>query len=321
MRPQDGTEGTNGTNTAHGEGAEGGEHKKCAPCAGEKDTVIGPPGTGKTQYVARQVALAVEAGETPTVVSLTRTAAKEAAGRVPLTRDRVSTLHSQAYRALGTPEIADTPKNIKRWNETHPNLRIGVSRDLDEDNAATPAVGVSGDELMMAYQRARARRRPISSQPGRVQRFAALWEAWKQSEGMLDFTDLIEQALERVATAPGDPSVLFADEAQDMSQLDMALVEKWGAAAGRLVRVGDPLQNIYEWRGADSRVMGAPDRVLAQSFRVPRAVHERAMAWIQKMPGYEPIEYAPRGTRTAKSGGWIRHGRTRTSSCRRSRRT
>ena len=64
-------------------------------------TVIGPPGTGKTQYVARQVALAVEAGETPTVVSLTRTAAKEAAGRVPLSRDRVSTLHSQAYPGLG----------------------------------------------------------------------------------------------------------------------------------------------------------------------------------------------------------------------------
>ena len=152
----------------------------------ETHSVVGPPGTGKTQYVARQVALAVEAGETPTVVSLTRTAAKEAAGRVPLSRDRVSTLHSQAYRALGTPEIADTPKNIKRWNETHPNLRICVSRDLDEDNVAAPAAGVSGDDLMMAYQSARARRRPISSQPGRVQRFAALWEAWKRSEGMLD---------------------------------------------------------------------------------------------------------------------------------------
>ena len=73
-------------------------------------TVIGPPGTGKTQYVARQVELAVEAGETPTVVSLTRTAAKEAAGRVSLSRERVSTLHSQAFRALGTPEIADTPR-------------------------------------------------------------------------------------------------------------------------------------------------------------------------------------------------------------------
>ena len=257
-------------------------------------TVIGPPGTGKTQYVARQVALAVEAGETPTVVSLTRTAAKEAAGRVPLSRGRVSTLHSQAFRALGTPEIADTPRNIRRWNAAHPGLRLGVTRDLDEDNAAAPAVGVSGDDLMIAYQNARARRRPISSQPGRVQRFAALWEAWKQSEGMLDFTDLIEQALERVATAPGDPSVLFADEAQDMSQLDMALVEKWGAAAGRLIRVGDPLQNIYEWRGADARVMGVADRILAQSYRIPRAVHERAMAWIQKMPGYQPIEYAPR---------------------------
>ena len=276
------------------EASHGANVPPCSDRVPAVHTVIGPPGTGKTQYVARQVGLAVEAGETPTVVSLTRTAAKEAAGRVSLSRERVSTLHSQAFRALGTPEIADTPKNIKRWNEAHPSLRLGVSRDLDEDNAAAPTAGVTGDALMMEYQNARARRRPISSLPGRVQRFAGIWESWKQSEGMLDFTDLIEMAVERVAAAPGDPSVLFADEAQDMSQVEMALVEKWGASAGRLVRVGDPLQNIYEWRGSDSSVMGNPDWVLSQSYRIPRAVHERAMAWIQKMPGYQPIEYAPR---------------------------
>ena len=210
------------------------------PCSGRVPavhTVIGPPGTGKTRYVARQVELAVKAGENPIVVSLTKAAAEEAAGRgLLLPRGSVSTLHSQAYRALGANmEIADTAKHLKRWNEANPNFTLSASRAVDEDNAAVDA---AGEDLLMTYQISRARMQPVTSVPARVQRFAARWEAWKQSEGLLDFTDLIEQCLESIPAAPGNPTTIFADEAQDMSRLEMALVDPHF-----------PYQRVYERLG------------------------------------------------------------------------
>ena len=46
--------------------------------------------------------------------------------------------------------------------------------------------------------------------------------------------------------------------------------------------------------GTESDIMGKPDLILSKSRRNQRDVHGRAMAWIRRMPGYEPIEYQPR---------------------------
>ena len=270
-------------------------------------TVVGPPGTGKTTYLARQVGLAVEAGEAPTVVSLTRAAAREAAGRdLPVDRDRVSTLHAQAYRALDAGEIADTPKQIARWNEKHPALRLSGGMELDAATVGVPATATPADELMLAWQSARARLEPA---PSWGAPFREKWSAWKERENLLDFTDLIEHALESVPRAPGDPTVVFADEAQDLSLLEMALVRKWASAAGRLIVVGDPWQNLYQWRGTDPDAMGKPDTVLSQSWRVPAAIHAAATTWMTAMPGHEPIEYQPKdeeGTVRRIGGTWVK---------------
>ena len=40
--------------------------------------------------------------------------------------------------------------------------------------------------------------------------------------------------------------------------------------------------------------MGKSDLILSKSRRNQRDVHGRAMAWIRRMPGCEPIEYQPR---------------------------
>ena len=75
--------------------------------------VFGPPGTGKTHYLTKQIARAVKTTlpEKIVVVSFTKSAAQEIASRVPA-RDgvRVGTLHSFCYHALLAGEIADTPK-------------------------------------------------------------------------------------------------------------------------------------------------------------------------------------------------------------------
>src|SRR3990170_6850084 len=124
--------------------------------------VIGPPGTGKTTYLSRQVRLAYEAGHEVMVCSLTRTAAAEVAGRdLPLSKDAIGTLHSHAYRALGRGkiDIADDAGHLSEWNEAHPQMALSAGRVLDEDNSA-PSIGTTDTDRAYAdYNNQRARMR------------------------------------------------------------------------------------------------------------------------------------------------------------------
>jgi superfamily I DNA/RNA helicase len=125
------------------------------------------------------------------------------------------------------------------------------------------------------------------------------WSAWKDENALFDFEDLIERATTDCFRAPGNPAVIYLDEAQDSSPAELRLAQIWGEMAGALVCVGDPDQAIYSWRGADPDsflAMTTPEhrRVLSQSYRVPREVHRVATDWIGRMYGREPIEYYPR---------------------------
>lgn len=274
--------------------------------------VVGPPGCGKTSWVSRQVRLAWEAHHGIMVCSLTKTAAEEVVQSArreflkekgfapPMNNIAIGTLHSHAYRSLraGKIAIADDPEHLTEWNDVHPELALSGGRILDEDNAA-PNHGqpTEADASYLDYNNQRARLISRDHWRQSTQAFANTWEGWKHEQLLMDFTDLLETALRDSEMAPGVPGVIFADEAQDFSALEMALLQKWGAAAGRLVVVGDPWQSLYEWRGADASVVFGNatdiDRVLTQSYRVPQAVHRAAMSWIEKMPGWFPIEYLP----------------------------
>jgi len=176
--------------------------------------IIGPPGCGKTTYIARQVHAAVDSGRTVMVASLTRAAAAEAAGR---NLPNVGTLHSHCYKALGHPEIADTAKGLKEWNHDHPDLALSGGNDVD-DFGDTPGK-TKADKLMAIYQGLRARMATVY--PDYLEKlFIGPWNKWKDANGLIDFTDMIEICLRDVDTAPGGPDVIFLDEAQDMDALE-----------------------------------------------------------------------------------------------------
>ena len=268
--------------------------------------VIGPPGCGKTTWLRRQVELAVEKGELVLIGSLTRAAAAEIVGlRPPIPRENVGTLHSHCYRSLGNPPIAQAAEHIETWNELYPFYAMTPAGAGDDftNPVSGDEYGVAGrrpgDRLMSQYEVHRARM-TTHTMPYRLSNFAKLWERWKREEGLLDFTDLIEVCLRDVPSAPGNPTVLFIDEAQDLDRVEIALIRKWGLQAGCLVLVGDPEQAIYTWRGADPQAFTDPPvppdclRTLSQSFRVPRQVHARAVRWIGGLPYREPVAYDPR---------------------------
>ena len=86
--------------------------------------IFGPPGTGKTTNITRQIHRAVErfGKDSVLVTSFSRAAAAELAGQdLPVSADCVGTLHSHCWHALGRPEIAEV--HVEEWNRSNPRSR------------------------------------------------------------------------------------------------------------------------------------------------------------------------------------------------------
>lgn len=262
--------------------------------------VLGPPGTGKTTYLARQIreAAAKRGGSSVLVLSLTRAAAREIAGRdVPIPRENVGTLHSICLRALGRPEIAEVPPLVSEWNgrQQDSEWRIGEARRDPDDPYAHERQG----GLLEAVGALRARLVPREVWPPRARAFDAAWSRWKAEHEAVDFTDMIERAGEEFSAAPGQPDVIFTDEAQDLSALELQVVRRWAARADRAIYALDDDQTLYSWRGADVRALLTPlpdarKRWLRQSYRVPRKLKDLAGRWISRVRLREPKDFAAR---------------------------
>jgi hypothetical protein len=267
-----------------------------------KYLVVGPPGTGKTTWLARQVQACVDAGQAPLVSSLTRAAIREAFSReLPIPWDHVGTLHAHGHRAMGAPEVTDA--YIQDFNEREPFYAMtpgrrggrGESRGYDDMPGKT-----HGDQLSDDYHLARHCMTPRDRWRPEMREYGRRWEAWKKEEGLVDYTDMIELPLHDQPTAPGNPRVLLVDEAQDLSALEHKLLERWAVAADALIAIGDPWQAIYVWRGADPSEFADPAvsddhrRTLRQSYRIPAAIQRVSMAWARPLGGIEHQQYAPR---------------------------
>lgn len=92
---------------------------------------------------------------------------------------------------------------------------------------------------------------------------------------------------------------LFVDEAQDISGIQLAMIEKALSKNGRLVAVGDPHQAIYGFRGADANALNniaakfaACHLPLSISYRCPKKVVTEAQRYVKHIL---PSETAPDG--------------------------
>ncbi len=291
--------------------------------------VIGPPGCGKTTRLTKYVEEAVGryGADNVTVTSLTKAAAKEVAGRNNLLEEeRIGTLHAHAFRALGRPSLAEDRKALQHWNDTHKgavHLQLTVEGLDAEDAPAEMGLRMTkggADEDFAEYKRLRSQMVPREIWPPRVATFGRLWEEFKSNEGLRDFNDLMDDAV-GILTAPGNPDVILVDEAQDHDRQQFRLLRHWAENVEALIVVGDPDQNLYEWRGSEPEAwttpcpvhpkplggfggdkdLTSPDpsctcvktMVLEQSYRVPQAVHSMAVEWIERTQGREPIVYKP----------------------------
>src|SRR5262245_6528626 len=272
---------------------------------------FGPPGTGKTTTLTRQIGRAAErfGADRVLVTSFTKTAAAELIGRgLAIKRNRVGTIHSHCYRALDSPAIAES--NVEEWNKKYPTCRLTPKETgkLDtEDNdggvaAAHETRGKQPGDLML--ERINCYRGWLED-PAVVadvehKRFWKDWLDYKRACRLIDFTDMVEYCLRDLKIAPDAPAVIFADEAQDLNPLQMKLIRQWGRHTEYFIVAGDDDQLLYDWCGCTPDALLKPAlppeavRVLAQSYRLPRRVHRVAVNWIEQMRDRQPKNYRPR---------------------------
>ena len=116
-------------------------------------------------------------------------------------------------------------------------------------------------------------------------------------QGTIDYTDQIYMSALFGGAFTKYPEVML-DESQDLSPLMHMMVAK--AAIARLTAVGDPLQAIYAFRGADSASMEKirslkedwVDLPLTLTFRCPKLTVARQQG---HAPGYRAHESNPEG--------------------------
>lgn len=271
---------------------------------GREIRIFGPPGTGKTSTLSGLIASACKeyGSEAVLVSSFTKAAARELISRdLPLNDDQVGTLHALCYRAMDRPKIVGK-ELLADWNAEHPQLSVsGAQANVDDpyfdfDGDASK----HGDRLMQDCNRLRGLQIPQSEWPMSVQSFYDYWKDFKSNTHTVDFTDLIETCVIEKTPIPRKAQVLFLDEVQDFSPLELALSRQWGETCDKFYLSGDDDQCLYRWKGATPDAFLSPEippeqiRTLRQSYRVPRAVHEASQRWVEGLSSRMPKEYKPR---------------------------
>lgn len=277
-------------------------------------SIFGPPGTGKSTAIIREMRDAVKGGVDPSrvgLVSFTRAAARELAQRSGLkSSSNVATIHSYAFRLceLSREQVVSLT-DLREFSKIIKIPMRGAS-PVDAEPAEV------GDGYLGLYSKLRAEKRyprdlraafstaGIDGSLWQFEYFCEHYGRWKQANGLVDFNDMLDMALD--AEEP-EIDILFVDEAQDLSLQQWSLVEKWAESVPRVVIAGDDDQAIYAWGGADPGGMrrfgerhGGSVVVLGQSHRIPRQVHRLAESVIQRLGSrriakeYRPAEHEGR---------------------------
>ena len=278
--------------------------------------VVGPPGTGKTTWLLGLVAEACKRYDPEKIgcVSYTNAAIETIVDRISRTagvsNDTVHnarTLHSHCFRLLEIKKDQIADSKIKEWNDYAPQWKLPLKKkSSDEDNAFTQTF-TSADNMKIHQQVNILRNTmiPESEWPPYLRKFYDDWTFWMDLNGYIDFTGMLEKTLKEELSP--DIDILFVDECQDLSALQVRILLNWSKQTVSTLFVGDSDQAIFKWAGAyPEAFMSIPHKhkkILDQSYRVPHEVHAYAQKIIAQAKNREEILYNP-----TEVEGRVQHG-------------
>ena len=281
-----------------------------------KTIILGPPGTGKTTTLLNLVDEFIKDGVRPKQIgyfSFTKKAATEAATRaadkfgLDIENDLTffRTLHSYAFNQLGvTKEKMMGPLEYKEFG-----IKCGIpiktakfSTDdgtFNSDNEYLTIINTARVKRMDLLEYYDSRQNILDIERNTLFLLAEELEKFKKEKGLKDFTDLLEDFLEKETTKKFE--VLFIDEAQDLSLLQWDMVRKIWERADKTYIAGDDDQAIFKWAGADvDHFIALKEEVddiktLDQSYRIPGGpIHELSQKIINKIQNRFDKSYKPR---------------------------
>ena len=279
----------------------------------QHETILGPPGTGKTQTNSNRIRNCVEEGIDPdriACVSFTRKAARESRERVmgdwgidEKDLPFFQTLHSMAYRAGGySSDDVMAPKDLKTIGDATGVIFGSKNSNIETD---LDTLGISkGDNYMNLYHLSRSKKVPLEEMYrlqgdykidfAELGRLVRAYENYKQVHRKIDFTDMIENFI--LSDVCPDIEALFVDEAQDLSTLQWSMVDVLRKNPRIQVFTGDDDQAIMNFQGADVQAfLDATEKktVLNKSYRVPGSVWEQAQSIVNRIDNRAPKEWYP----------------------------
>jgi superfamily I DNA/RNA helicase len=205
------------------------------------------------------------------------------------------TIHSTCcgMTKIGFNDIWGNKDNDLFHSET--GFYIKGSFDVEALEEYNDEIDEGYDIVLFADQLAKSRMVPLKSITAEMpsssklldpSAFLDAYHDYKARNGKLDFTDMLTTYHEG-DYPPGDVSVVFVDEAQDLSKLQWEIVNKFAADADELHLAGDDDQSIYKFLGADEYgFLDYPsdeDNVLTFSHRVPETIGLAASSVINQI--------------------------------------
>ena len=278
--------------------------------------VVGPPGTGKTRRLLNEVHKYVQKGTSHDRIgyfAFTRKAAGEARDRflaknLDLTKKDIKyfqTLHSLAFNNLGLKE-----ENVMQEGNY---LAIGETSGIQIKYASYETNNFNGifssnSEYLSLINLARVRQITAEQQFNRNEHLSWISKNkligiekeinnYKNAHNLIDFTDMIQQFLDK-GTVP-QFKVIFVDEAQDLSLIQWAMIDKIEKETECDVWIaGDDDQAIFGWAGADVDSFinwQAREILLDKSERVPQLIQRKALDVISRIYlNRLPKDYLPK---------------------------
>ena len=241
--------------------------------------IFGPPGTGKTTTLLNMVDKALESGTPP---------------------DHSLALTMSDIR----PEQVMQEENYRELSRAI-GVELGAQKNTSIDDdvpsmvaSSDPILGlINLSRLCKSDLREEYNKSNIDEEWNTVFHVSKCLKEYKESMGLYDFTDMLEQFATNGNTFCPDFDLCFLDEAQDLSPLQWDIAHLLDTKSKRMYCAGDDDQAIYRWAGADvDHFINLPggSEILSQSYRIPSRVHDVAENVVRRIARRFPKQYKPR---------------------------